>query len=93
MDPYPLLVRPNQSTISTAAQVHSSPTASSSSTASTSEETTTGGSGEGEAAAATDCPLMCPTSAPESAVPAGCPKFETECAKQFLHEMIRNHKY
>ena len=70
-----------QSTLSTtAAQVHSSPTASSSTMTSSEEESTSGGGGEG----GVGCPIR---------VTAMAPRCETECAKQFLHEMIRNHKY
>ena len=79
----------DQSTLSTtAAQVHSSPTASSSTTTTMSEEeeeeeSTSGGSGGG---GGMGCPMRVTAA-------AAAPKCETECAKQFLHEMIRNHKY
>ena len=75
--PYPA---PQSSLSTTAAQVHSSPTASSStmtSSPSSEEEESTSGGGVG-------CPIK---------VTSAAPKCEPECAKQFLHEMIRNHKY
>ena len=80
--PYPAA----QSSLSTtAAQVHSSPTASSSemtsSPSSEEEESTSGAGGEG---GGVGCPVK---------VTSVSPKCEPECAKQFLHEMIRNHKY
>ena len=43
------------------------------------ESTSAGGEGGG-----VGCPIK---------VTSVAPKCETECAKQFLHEMIRNHKY
>ena len=79
--PYPAA----QSSLSTtAAQVHSSPTASSSemtSSPSSEEEESTSAGGEG---GGVGCPVK---------VTSVSPKCEPECAKQFLHEMIRNHKY
>ena len=81
--PYPAA----QSSLSTtAAQVHSSPTATASSSEMTSspsseEEESTSAGGEG---GGVGCPIK---------VTSVSPKCEPECAKQFLHEMIRNHKY
>ena len=79
--PYPA---PQSSLSTTAAQVHSSPTASSSemtSSPSSEEEESTSAGGEG---GGVGCPVK---------VTSVSPKCESECAKQFLHEMIRNHKY
>ena len=79
--PYPA---PQSSLSTTAAQVHSSPTASSSemtSSPSSEEEESTSAGGEG---GGVGCPIK---------VTSVSPKCEPECAKQFLHEMIRNHKY
>ena len=74
-----------QSTLSTtAAQVHSSPTATASSPTMTSSEE------EEEDSTPSSGGVGCPIRATVAAV---APKCETECAKQFLHEMIRNHKY